>query len=355
MMTDDKLRRERDRYRWMLDRALEPVIVADARGALEYANCRARQIFGLADGSGEDVADALSRRFQCEPAGALAAWRELRWPLDRKFVLFEPETPQMAARWFQVELQPMGADGETLLRFTNRSGWVRRELETFTFQHLIAHKIRTPMSGLGPILTYLDAMEHAGTDPEMSSLLQTARQSAEHLEDTLYGVLRYHSAVFAPPMAPDVNAVRGSLVEILARAASASGLEGRIVLTDPEIEVAHPEMIEIVMTEILDNYAKYGRAKEEGVRVSYDLAHANGAEVCFAAPGPDLPDELLAQVGSSYWQLERLSSGEVPGLGLGLAAARQLVRWWGGDLRLARSADGIGLETRMLLPACVLD
>lgn len=344
------LTRERDRFRWLLDRSCEPLIIADERGAVAYANTRARELFGLSDGVSEDIATAIARNFRCEPAGALAAWRELRWPIGDKFVIYHPETSQSPARWFDVELQGLEERGETLLKFTNRTGWVQRELETFAFQHLIAHKIRTPLNGLAPVLGYLQAMQEASPDPELHGLLVLARDSAERLQDTLCSVLQYHAAVFAAPSAA-VELQTSPLFDIVARAADSSGLTGRVILAGAPVELARPELLELVMTELFENYAKFSQATEKGLRVSCEPLSDRGYEIRLSAPGPDVPSETVAQLGQPYWQPERNFTGEVPGIGLGLATVRQLLRARGAELRLEKNTIVGGIDSRIQLPA----
>jgi two-component system cell cycle response regulator len=347
------LQRERDRFRWLLDRSLEPLIIADARGAVTYANGRARELFGLADGVGEDVVSAIRRGFHCDPVDAWAAWRELRWPAGEKFTLYRPETPQAPAGWYDVELQVI-ENGETLLRFTNRSGWLRRELETFAFQHLIAHKIRTPLNGLAPIFSYIATMQPAERDPEAHALLQLARDSAQRLQDTLCGVLRYHAAVFAPTTDSGQSLERASLVDILTNAADATGLLGRVLVTGRTAEFSHPELLEIVFTELFDNYAKYSRASVDGLTVDCQPHAEGGWDLRISAPVAHLGPEKMGQLGQPFRQPERLFTGDVAGVGLGISSVRHLLRWRGGDLRLEANSETGVLESRMYLPATFL-
>lgn len=341
---------ERDRFRWLLDHSLEPLVVADNRGALVCANERARALFGFApDESGGDVATVIGRYFRSEPVDAWAAWRELRLPDGAAFSIFQPETPQMAARWFEVELHSLdGHHGQTLLKFTNRTGAVRRELETFTFQHLISHKIRTPLNGLAPIFNFLEASE-ACASGEMRDLLRHARDSAERLEGTLLAVLRHHAAVFAPTSAAPAPTWK-PLTEVMAAAADDAGLRDRVTVRGPTVRVAHPETIEVALGELLDNYAKFSDAGQGGVEATLSAVDGRWQLRLFAR-GPGLPPDVVARLGQPYGQLERKFSGEIPGMGLGLATVRLLLRSMGGDLNFTSDPATPGLASVLLLPA----
>lgn len=344
------LAQERDRFRWLLDHSLEPLIIADGRGALVYANERARTVFALEAGTGEDVATAIGRHFRAEPADAWAAWRELRSRGGDSFAVFQPESAQVAARWFTVELHALDGEGsQTLLKFTNRTDAVRRELETFTFQHLISHKIRTPLNGLAPILSFLEATDDASLGAETAGMLSLARASAERLESTLLAILNYHSAVFAPGT-PGPDTCK-PLADILQLAAQSAGLKDRVRLSGPAGAAAHAEMLEVVLTELLENYGKFSDAGRAGVAADLAAAAGGGWELRLFAPGPSLPPEVVAGLGRPYTQLERSFSGEVPGIGLGLATVRLLLRTIGGDITFANSRAESGLLITVSLPA----
>lgn len=339
---------ERDRFRWLLDHSLEPLMVVDQEGRLLFANERARVVFELSKEGGIDVVSALSRRYQAEPAGAWAAWRERRWPRDESFAIFQSETAQVAARWYKVEFHALDADAsQTLIKFTNRTGAVRHELETYAFQHFISHKIRTPLNGLGPIFGFLESTGDFAHSPETAELLTLARESAERLESTLTGILKYHATLFPAERPARQPSLDCQLAEVVSSAAGSAGLAGLVTLDAPEQIACAPELVSFVLTEVLENYAKFSEAPKSGVRMSV----ARGLErwtLRLHAAGAALPAEVLAQLGRPYAQLERAFSGEVPGMGLGLARAKMLLRSHGGDLSFENHPEG-GILTNIQL------
>lgn len=340
---------ERDRFRWLLEHSEEPLLVADGGGALRYANDQARTLFDLGAGATPDIAVAIGRHFRTEPADAWAAWRERRLPPGATIAIYQPETAQVAARWFEAELHALDGDGgQTLIKFTNRTGAVRRELETFTFQHLISHKIRTPLNGLAPILTFLEASEPSA-NPETADLLRLARESAERLERTLVAVLRHHEAVCSHTPTEGVTTWR-EWSQVIEAAAENTGLRGRVAGVGPVASLAQPETMEVVIGELLENYAKFSEALHDGVQAT--LAERDGRwELGLFARGPGLPPDVIAALGRPYGQLERQFSGEVPGMGLGLATVRLLLRSRGGDLTFSAGQNVPGLVSTIVLPS----
>lgn len=349
------LRRERARFRWLVERSLEPLLVAAADGTLVYANARAQTVFGLTEPQGGDVLALIERHFVCEPSDAFAGLRARGFRPGPSFAILQPESELTAARWFDVELQAGDGDaGELLLKLTDRTGWVRRELETWSFQHMIFHKVRTPLNGLGNVLDLVADAPAVRGDPDTSSLLDMARENARRLEDTLLGVLQFHETLFRRPGAAR-PAAPVALTELLARSIEAAGLEQPADGCGPVVRTRLAAPLERVFTEVADNYARFSAARERGLRVTIARAPDGGAEVEFFAPGPLPAPEAIAQLGRPYWQLEARFTGEIPGMGLGLATARLLLRSHGGDLQVRAHADATGLITMVRLPASAVE
>jgi len=99
-----------------------------------------------------------------------------------------------------------------------------------------------------------------------------------------------------------------------------------------------------VMTNLLDNALKYGAQPaivlEQG---------ADQVRVRVLDRGPGIPPEALEQVFAPFFRLESSRNKSTGGVGLGLSAARAIVREHGGELRLF-NREGGGLEARGELP-----
>lgn len=348
------LARERERFQWLVDHSLEALVVANRTGGLLYANARARELFGFPGGPGTDVANAIGRHFQSDPPDAWVQLRARDFNPGRPFAVFQPATRQVAARWFDVELR--ASEGrDLLLKFTDRSGWVRRELETWTFQHMVFHKVRTPLNGMGNILDLVAESPAMAADPDSAGLLAVARASARRLEDALVGVLEYHEALFAKGDAREEEQdSESALLETLVQsAAEAAQLSLSVPRDHSTLEVSGPAAaaLRLVLAEVCDNYAKFSDARRVGLSISFVHRPSGLLETRCFAPGPLPPPDAIVQLGRPYWQLEGHFTGEIPGMGLGLATARLLLRSLGGDVIFAADESAAGLVTTVLLPA----
>ncbi len=351
---------ERRRLDWLLDHSSEAMVVIGSDGRLRYANARATELLGLAPGSEVVVAESLSAHFQVDPPEAWASLAAGGAADGGRFTLHRAETAAAPARWLAVEVcvPHEAADGAVLLRIADTTEEVRRRLDTWTFQKLISHKLSTPLNGLGPIFEFLDESGSFAADAEAQEMLQLARQSAERLQQTIAGVLRHQAAIVAPgrgALAKDIR--RERLDTIFASAVKNAGFAGAVTWTaGREHEVAWAETLELVLTELLTNYMKFSRATSEGVQADFSPGGNGRGTLRLAAAGPDLPPDVIGQLGRPYVQLEKMFTGEVPGMGLGLATSRELLRWRGGDLRFgsAQPWTGSGLTVWIDLPEASL-
>lgn len=277
------------------------------------------------------------------------------------FSLHRPETALNAARWFQVRLQhdPQNPSGDVLLQFADRSESVRRQIETWSFQKLVAHKLRTPANGVGPALDLLLDAPALLPGPEARQLVLAARESARRLEDTIASVLGYHDALCGAPVSPSSDAAEAAAPvawgALLRAAATQAGLPEASLIVDGDDALPLPPRLvapmRAVLAELVENYLKFSEASKRGLYARFRRAPAAAPALHLFAPGPALEPAALARLGSPYWQHEKRFTGEVPGAGLGLATCRLLLGSLGASLDFSSAGRPSGLISTITLPA----
>jgi len=105
-----------------------------------------------------------------------------------------------------------------------------------------------------------------------------------------------------------------------------------------------PLGIKRVIVNLLENAEKY--AQQPAIALSSD-----GYSVCIdvSGNGPGIPEASLQRVFDPFFRLETSRNRETGGVGLGLSAARAIVREQGGELSLSNRSSG-GLLARVELP-----
>jgi len=105
-----------------------------------------------------------------------------------------------------------------------------------------------------------------------------------------------------------------------------------------------PLSLKRVIVNLLENAVKY--AVRPHISLSRN-SHSICIEICDEGPG--IPEEALQRVFDPFFRLETSRNRETGGVGLGLSAARAIVREQGGELTLSNRA-GSGLVAKVQLP-----
>lgn len=195
------LNRQQKRLAWLVEHSREALVTIDHEGRLVEANHEARRLFGLPATPGVPTLDFIETHYRPDPPEALASLRSRGYRPGQVFSLCHPENSLSAARWLDVVVfaDEQDACGKLLLKFSDRIAAVQRELDTWTFQHMISHKIRTPLNGLGTLIELLADSPSIRTVPGDVELIDMVLSSARQLEDTLISILKYNDALHAPP------------------------------------------------------------------------------------------------------------------------------------------------------------
>ena len=346
------LANERERLRWLVRHSREALVILDVKGSLREANPQARELFGLSDAPGMDFVAHLERQHRPEPTDAFTRLRARGYASDSGFTLYRPETSFSASRWLRAELfrDASTPSADLLLKFTDCSAQIHRALETWTFQHLLSHKIRTPLNGMTSTLDLLADDPEFATGPDGRELVIAARDSARRLEDTLLSILRYHEALCARAPSPEA-APALAWGELLRQTKDSVGLSvlrfsGDTMQAAALLPARLVCALRIALTEIFENYLKFSDAKAAGLEVDFPAA----GRLRLFSPGRPVPPEALVRLGQPYSQIEKTFSGEVPGMGLGLATVTLMLRALGADIRFAAHVEQAGLVTEIVLP-----
>jgi len=105
-----------------------------------------------------------------------------------------------------------------------------------------------------------------------------------------------------------------------------------------------PLGIKRVIVNLLDNAVKYGQ--RPSVALSSD---DTSIRIEVIDEGPGIPEDALERVFDPFFRLETSRNRDTGGVGLGLSAARGIIREQGGELSLRNRRSG-GLRARVELP-----
>ncbi|RPI15724.1 MAG: sensor histidine kinase, partial [Acidobacteriales bacterium] len=211
----------------------------------------------------------------------------------------------------------------------------------------LAHEFKTPLTAIKAAVSSL--LSDNSASPAHKELLQVAEEEADRLTwlvNESVQVARIEAGRMELRKQP--QAIAPLIHEVLGRMTGA--LESRIVEVRTSNDLppvpADRELLLIVLRQLLDNAAKYS---PPGSPIVVGASEEKGAVVVTVTDrGPGIPQADLNRVFEKFYRGPHARQS-VPGTGMGLAIAREIVRGHGGELKVV-SCSGQGSEFSFALP-----
>ncbi|HQS10772.1 MAG: hypothetical protein B7Y12_18585 [Rhizobiales bacterium 24-66-13] len=196
-----------------------------------------------------------------------------------------------------------------------------------------AHDLRTPLTRLRLRAEFIE-------DEEERERWFNDLAELDHIADSAIRLVREEVSG-----TPDEDVSLDEVVKAVVRETGQSGLNADLVEMCPLIVAGKPLSLKRAIRNLVVNAATHGR----GARV-YLRAGAGCALLLIEDDGPGIPEHLMAQVFEPFFRTDPARQVTIPGAGLGLAIAHEIIQRHGGKLVLANKPSG-GLIQRVELPA----
>jgi K+-sensing histidine kinase KdpD len=226
--------------------------------------------------------------------------------------------------------------------------------DMWKFQAMVYHKLRTPLIHL--LGVELLAQDAAGLPLELIAEIATiAGEGARRLKGTIDEVLGYMSAPSL--VAPDASFPLDQLPALVQAIGTTVGVETVAATCQEELMRTRlglaPQTIELILGELLANAKKFHPRQAPSVEIRVWAVDARAVCIQVGDDGVTLAAEQLAQAWTPYYQGEKHFTGEVPGMGLGLAKVATIIWGVGGTCRIANRDDEPGVIVELTLPVTV--
>ena len=326
-----KLVRSQQSAQLVLDSLPDAVIVMAPDATVELANAAARRMIGVRPGGSiYDTSPEWHRSLHVDATSNAPddteAERVVQVFLEGKERFFMPRVLPIK----DVEGLPVGI----IIVFLDVTRLRRvSELES-DLVSTVSHELKTPLTSVRMALHMLLDERVGLMNSKQTELLTTARDDAERLfsiVNDLLDVARYKSGKAALELKPV------SAHKLIERAIAASrtafqyaGVELKLELPEhlPDV-LANESRIEHVFNNLLSNALKFSAP---GTAITLSVQGTDKyLEILIADQGPGIPKEELPRVFDRFYRGKNEASS--PGVGLGLAIAREIVEAHGGTIR----------------------
>jgi len=364
-----RLLQEQAKFEWVVEQADDGYLIVSEDDQVLYANPQARLCFGLpsldsapppASGVESTLGTFLElarQQYACEPQEAWTTWPALSDDgVQSPRYLVRPKSSTAAEFWLHIDaIEMVSHTGRThLVRARDVTASVVNRLNVWTFQGLVNHKLRTPLTMTVGYMDILAEDLKDRLDAETFAFFVRLHDNVSDLEDRVLGILKYMDA-------PDrVEADTGSCspAEIPALVAEINislEIESLSVVYDLADQLEKTcvpisrRAMELILWELLQNAKKFHPQGLPAVEVKVSET-TGGVRLQVRDDGLTLSPEQLLKLWTPYYQAESGFSGQVPGMGLGLPMVAALV-WRVGGTCMAHNRQGEpGIVVELNLP-----
>ena len=361
------------RYRDLFESVADAILVADAEGRYRDANPAASELLGyardellqlgVADVVATDPAWARTEYARFVEAGRWRGELELRCrdgtsvPVEAlATVLPSPAGPSYVSvvrdlterKRAEERLRSLADDNARLYRESQEALRVRDE-----FLSIASHELRTPVTTVkGTAQMLLRALERGRLDDArleraLRALVRAGRRLTE-LTDDLLDVSHQRTGLFVlRPRRLDLGALAREVAN-RQRGLLTERHPLTVVAEDGCVVEADRYRLEHVLTNLLENAAKY--SPDGGPIQVVVRPDGDGALLEVRDTGIGLPAGAAGAIFEPFGRAANAVARQIPGLGLGLHIARDVVDRHGGRIWAESAGEGHGTTLRIWLP-----
>lgn len=324
---------ERQKLREVVGHHPDGIVVLDASGRTTLCNPIARTLLGA-----DDALASLSRRLPgCTPASLC------RGNGEHEVELGGPAAPRIV----QLRAAAIG-DGNVVLTLRDLTHKRREERLKRNFLSLLSHKLRTPLTAIVCAVDLLPQMPPEQQD-ECLGEMRRRTDDLTALIDRLFAFTELLEGSWSTQGSCDLRSLQQEWTQtpIPHDGQPRLAIEWDVA-ADAAIVPVPPARLRVAIGNLLDNAAKFAAPTSPWVRVE---ARRRGDDIVIAVEdhGPGIPAAERAQLFETGHQIDQDFTGNVAGVGVGLAMVREITTRLGGRLEL-RDAQPKGCRFELTFP-----
>jgi two-component system, cell cycle response regulator len=272
--------------------------------------------------------------------------------------IVRPESDKFKALYISCNVtqlkDPAGNTSSIVMTLRDVTDRVREEQQKEAFLSSISHKLRTPATVLTGMLRLLKDETFGNLSDHQLTFLQRIHESADTITQLIEKLIAFNTLTRKELMMegtyislPDfMKSFRSRIMQHYGQ----KGVQWKISnFDDLPPCFFNPLQLEMIFWHLVDNAVKFNDKGTPVVRMQGRLDGRQKLEVAVIDNGPGIPSENHELVFAQFYQYERIYTGNVEGLGLGLSLVKKILEDWGQKITL-ESDIGKGSIFRFTLP-----
>lgn len=224
-----------------------------------------------------------------------------------------------------------------------------------SFFTMVSHKLRTPLTVLKACLYLNGRLPSESVTSRRTELMDVCHAEVERLTDVVQKLLDFKALTTreleGESRPTEVQSAVVRVADEVGRRYPARRIElDAEMAPDATHAGCDAQHLELILEKLLDNATKFG--DKDPVRIAVRAQREGPSELRFSVSdnGPGIPHEYYDRIFEGFVQVEDLPTGQVPGLGVGLYLAQQIVEAYGGSVSV-HSQLGEGTTISFTMPA----
>jgi signal transduction histidine kinase len=219
------------------------------------------------------------------------------------------------------------------------------------FLAVMSHELRTPLNAIIGYSDLLAAEVKGSINDAQREQLARIDRSARHLIAVIQEILEFarleagHVSVHAEEV--DLAALARETLELVEPSAAARGLTVSLDVGDASLPArTDPAKLRQILLNLLANAVKFTERGEVGLSLA---AGGEGVRIAVRDTGMGIDAADAERIFEPFWQVQRGTTRQAGGTGLGLTITRRLARLLGGEITV-QSEPGRGSTFALELP-----
>lgn len=326
---------EKEKFEYVLNHMNSGIIVLDPMNRISQINKKTQELLQIGPLQGEpfDFFKLIYGQFQVRYEGDLPS------DVKSKAVTFELERPgtenfkQLILSVMSSSIRnPAGELNSIVMVILDVTDQRKNEFLKFTFIDLVSQKLLTPLTSIGTGLALIQ------DGHETAELIDLCLSQFNELQYRVKNILYFCEVLRENPILPVEKIILSDYLSELARSflqtKNGRKIEYETVCNDSNLYLnIEKKYFDLIMGNLVDNAVEHNDQENIKIRIKAGRL-GEKVEISVADNGRGIPPEEFDRIFDDFYQIDKWLTGNMKGVGLGLAMVKHLVARHGGEIRV---------------------